>query len=238
MFKEKSVNDGRKTSGKVFYISTDQFELEVEKKLGFPFCLLDVKNYDGFKFLGLIFLLLGGLYLLNGIAPDLNSTFAQLFNNTQEIASSTNSGLGWGIGSIFSGAKKMVSSKTHNLDIIFRVICFIFVWCLTWLIFDPKSLIGYAIGGFNILIGVIYTISPLDLIPDAIPVFGSTDDVVFGIGLVILGCVSAFKTNFAEHINNDIRDSIQNNDIEQALKKFFKETGYTVNKIEKNNPQL
>ncbi|MGP1382161.1 MAG: DUF1232 domain-containing protein [Thainema sp.] len=42
-------------------------------------------------------------------------------------------------------------------------------------------------GLLNTLLGAAYVISPIDFIPDSVPLAGTVDDTFLGIGMVILG---------------------------------------------------
>lgn len=221
------INDRR------FYVSSEKFDFEVEKKSEFPLNLIDFKEYNGFKYLAVLILLLAAFHLFQGIAPDINEIVHALFKKSVDTSLSWNP-VDWAKGAWNLGAG-LFARTFHSIDVLFRIIIFCCIWCITWLIFDPKNLIGYAIGIFDTILGIAYTISPVDAVPDIVPIAGTIDDVIFGIGLVIIGMSSIFKTNFVEKLNRDMFESIEGNNVEFALRQFFKENGYRVKKLAKSS---
>lgn len=72
----------------------------------------------------------------------------------------------------------------------------VLAWLFVWLCFDWHNARTMIYGIFLIGFGVIYTVSPLDLVPDALPIFGVLDDaamILFGSGLGLMSIIENAK---------------------------------------------
>lgn len=78
------------------------------------------------------------------------------------------------------------SSLLNLFQFVFIMLPFSVSMLMAWLVFEPKEVSNFVLGITNIVIGVLGILNPIDMIPDSIPVFGTTDDVFSG-GLIGLG---------------------------------------------------
>ena len=99
------------------------------------------------------------------------------------------------------------------------------VYCMTWIAFDLKNVIGYASGLLSMIVGIIYILSPVDFFPDLIPILGTIDDALVGGGLIAFSLQSILKTNFRRKQIQMIMSITQNNDA-VALEKILELDGF------------
>ena len=69
-------------------------------------------------------------------------------------------------------------------------------WCLVWLCFDWNTVKNFIFAAATISLGAIYSILPVDAIPDFIPVAGGLDDLtvnLFGSGLGVASIMEYYK---------------------------------------------
>jgi uncharacterized membrane protein YkvA (DUF1232 family) len=70
------------------------------------------------------------------------------------------------------------------------------VWySIAWLLYDFRTGVTMIANTFMVLAGLIYVLSPIDIIPDAMPVIGQMDDLTIGGGLIALGVTSIAQRN-------------------------------------------
>ncbi len=68
-------------------------------------------------------------------------------------------------------------------------------YSIAWLLYDFRTGVALIANTFMVLVGLIYVLSPIDIIPDAIPVVGLMDDLTIGGGLIALGVTSIAQRN-------------------------------------------
>jgi uncharacterized membrane protein YkvA (DUF1232 family) len=96
------------------------------------------------------------------------------------------------------------------------------------LVFDKKGIEGYTLAMFNTVLGIIYVLSPVDFVPEVIPLAGSLDDVIIGIGSVIVG-MKGYQNNRQKSDNhNDIVELVEQGKNDEALRLYLKRSGYKV----------
>lgn len=100
------------------------------------------------------------------------------------------------------------------------------VYCLVWLVFDKRGIEGYALAAFSTILGVIYVLSPIDFVPEAVPLAGSLDDVIIGVGSVALGMKSFYNNQRMRNDHQDILDLVQQGKNEDAIRLYLKRRGY------------
>ncbi|WP_346292821.1 YkvA family protein [Sphaerothrix gracilis] len=116
-------------------------------------------------------------------------------------------------------------------DIVFRGLIFLCAYCLAWAAFDRRSIEGYIMGIFNIILGLVYILSPTDVIPDVLPVIGSIDDTIFSFGMTSLGTYVWYRNSMREQKTTTILEMVKQDDIldhrnvEKALQLLLEDRG-------------
>jgi len=185
--------------------SEDKKRFKFKKAKSFPQALFEFKNYDGGKAFAALLFLLTCLYF------------------------------GSGLWALFCW-----EDKWWRPDFAFKfgyflyhLFVFTIIYCVLWLAFDKRGIEGFVLSLFSTLLGIIYIISPIDFIPDPIPVVGAWDDVIVGVGSIILGLKSWHYNKLKADRAGEIVRLIESNNHEEALHRFLENMGYTVDtKIE------
>ena len=182
----------------------EQNKIEVIRSTPFPQALFKFRDYDGAKFLVAIIFVLSCVYFGDGILT--------LFNWT---------------------------NKWWRPDLILRVSYFCYhmflftiVYCFTWLVFDKRAIQGYALTVFSTILGIIYIFSPIDVIPEIIPVVGSMDDAIVGSGSIILGVGSWFKNKRRRELSNEVAQLLGEKKYEEVLERLLRNEGYNVKRLD------
>lgn len=204
-------------------------ELLLEPLPTFPQSLFRWKNYDGAKALTAIFLLLSSIYLLAGFLGFVIDHTAWIHNLFYH---STNPPLSpqslWG--RIWHPVGLGLHHLASYVDIALRLFLFIFTYCLAWATFDPRNIEGYIMGGFNTLLGIVYLVTPVDMIPDMIPVVGTLDDTVFGFGILFLGLSSIYRNKFRSEKTKTILELFNDGNNQKALAMLLSDKGIALKK--------
>jgi uncharacterized membrane protein YkvA (DUF1232 family) len=180
--------------------SIESRTIEFEAPKPFPMAMLDLRNFDGAKVFALIIFLLSVFYFVSG----LKTLF--LWEDS------------WWTPDV---AMKIVY-------FCYYLLVFTLVYCFTWLVFDKKGIEGYTLAMFNTVLGIIYVLSPVDFVPEVIPLAGSLDDVIIGIGSVIVG-MKGYQNNRQKSDNhNDIVELVEQGKNDEALRLYLKRSGYKV----------
>jgi uncharacterized membrane protein YkvA (DUF1232 family) len=96
------------------------------------------------------------------------------------------------------------------------------------LTFDKRSLEGYVFSIFSFTLGIVYIISPLDFIPDMVPVFGMIDDVFVGGGSIWAAIISFNKAKIKKENSKRVIDLLNAGKEAEALKVLLYERGMNV----------
>jgi uncharacterized membrane protein YkvA (DUF1232 family) len=178
----------------------------------FPHSLFQFKTYDGAKALTAAFLLLSTVYLL--FYPE-------------SVANSSVHSSGWKFWQSFGFVLQYLSSY---IDLAIRVFLFVCSYCLAWATFDPRNIEGYIMGCFNALLGIIYLLTPIDMIPDIVPVVGNLDDTVLGCGVLLLGLSGIYRNKFRDVKTNTILELIDDGNNQKALTMLLEDKGIAIRK--------
>ncbi|MGF1602843.1 MAG: YkvA family protein [Thermosynechococcaceae cyanobacterium] len=207
---------------------TSSTNLTLEALPSFPNSLFQFRAYDGAKALTAIFLLLSTTYLLAGFAGfiiDHTAWLHDLFYH-QPLPSTETHSIWWKIWS-------PVGSTLHHLasyvDLAVRGFLFVCTYCLAWATFDPRNIEGYVMGCFNALMGIVYLIAPIDMIPDFVPVVGGLDDTFMGFGVLLLGLSSIYRNKFRDVKTNTILELIDDGNNQKALTMLLEDKGIALN---------
>lgn len=175
-------------------------KIDFQSPKPFPMALLDFKRYDGAKAFALLIFLLSLSYFGSGL---LNIV---AWENTW-----------W-----------KPDAPMKMMYFLYHLLVFTLVYCLTWLVFDKKGIEGYALSMFSTLLGITYVLSPIDFIPEAIPLAGSLDDVIIGIGSVIVGMKGYQNNKRNSEYHDDIMELIRSGNSDEAIKLYIKKSGYKI----------
>jgi len=178
----------------------EQNKIEVIRSTPFPQTLFKFRDYDGAKFLVAVVFILSCVYFGNGILT--------LFNWTNRW---------W-----------KPDSFLKVSYFLYHMLVFTIVYCFTWLVFDKRGIEGYALSVFSTILGIIYIFSPIDFIPDIIPIVGSMDDVVVGSGSIILGVSSWFKNKRRRELSDEVAQLLDDQKYEEVLERLLRNEGYKV----------
>lgn len=171
------------------------------KEKSFPFVMLNIKSYDGLKILVLMVFLFGCWYFASGLIK------------------------------LFTWQDKWYIPDTAVKTIYFfyHIFLFTIIYCFTWLIFDRKSIEGYVLSLFSIVFGIVYVLSPVDFVPEAIPFIGSFDDLLVGSGSIMVGVRSWYNSKNRLSLSSELSKLIENGKTEEAVYLFLKSQGYNLN---------
>ncbi len=194
----------------------------------FPGTLFQFRQYDGAKALIALLLTLSTLYFLAGFlgflfdhTPWLKSLLPTLV--PPPIAAPTQ---WWQIWKPVGAAVGHIASY---VDLAFRMFVFLCTYCLAWATFDSRNIEGYVMGFFNTCLGLAYLISPIDAIPDFIPVVGGLDDAVLGLGVLLVGVSSIYRNKLRDVKTNTILALIDGGNRPKALQMLLEDKGIRVN---------
>ena len=201
--------------------SEQMFESQYEFKplTRFPKNLFYSESYNGWKFLVAMVLLLSSIYFLTG--------FPGFLSIQNSVSIEKTSGLipfAWNF--FFGNGSSSKISSTFDLSIRFFI--FIFTYCLAWISFDPKEAEAYAMGCFNILIGLLYIFIQVDTIPDFVPVVGMLDDTFLGAGMILLGASGCYKAKIREATTDTAIQLISDGNSNSAIQLLLKDKGITI----------
>jgi uncharacterized membrane protein YkvA (DUF1232 family) len=204
-----------------------QFRLEPLPR--FPHSLFQFKTYDGAKALTAAFLLLSTVYLLAGFLGFLIDHTVWLHDlfYPKSVANSSVHSSGWKFWQSFGSVLQYLSSY---IDLAIRVFLFVCSYCLAWATFDPRNIEGYIMGCFNALLGIIYLLTPIDMIPDIVPVVGNLDDTVLGCGVLLLGLSGIYRNKFRDVKTNTILELIDDGNNQKALTMLLEDKGIAIRK--------
>lgn len=73
---------------------------------------------------------------------------------------------------------------------IWYSIAFLMSYCIAWMLFDPVRAFAAASNLMLIALGVIFVVSPLDIVPDVLPLIGIFDDIIAGGGMILIGVLN------------------------------------------------
>jgi uncharacterized membrane protein YkvA (DUF1232 family) len=197
---------------------------------GFPRTLFSFKQYDGGKTIAAILLILASTYFLTGFLGFLidHNSWLHDWIYPPQVGIDLPHNPWWNPSGWFHTGKAVVSATLSYVDLFFRLCIFLCAYCLAWGTFDPKNIEGYAMGLFNAFLGGTYVLSPTDLIPDVLPVVGTLDDTVLGVGMVILGMASWWKTRMRNEKTKTILDLVDHGNTERAFQLLLEDKGISV----------
>lgn len=73
---------------------------------------------------------------------------------------------------------------------IWYTIALVMSYSIAWMLFDPARAFAAASNLMLIAIGVIFIVSPLDIVPDVLPLIGIFDDIIAGGGMILIGALN------------------------------------------------
>jgi uncharacterized membrane protein YkvA (DUF1232 family) len=201
-------------------------QYHLEQLPGFPKTLFEFNKYDGARALTALLLLLASLYFLSGFLGflfDHNPWLHDLFFKSPQIQVSKTAW--WQFWKSFHTA---VIHITSYIDISFRLLVFLCAYCLAWATFDPRNIEGYVMGFLNACLGLVYIISPIDAIPDVVPVAGTVDDAVLGLGLFLLGVSSWYRNKLRDVKTKAVLELIDHGNSQKALQMLLEDKGIAI----------
>ncbi|MBL1176289.1 MAG: DUF1232 domain-containing protein [Pantanalinema sp. GBBB05] len=83
-------------------------------------------------------------------------------------------------------------------------------------------------GFFNTCLGLAYLISPIDAIPDFVPVAGNLDDAVLGVGVLLLGVSSLYRNKLRDVKTKTILELIDGGNRQKALQMLLEDKGIQI----------
>jgi uncharacterized membrane protein YkvA (DUF1232 family) len=201
-------------------------QYELEPLPGFPQTLFRFNQYDGAKLLTAFLLLLATLYFLLGFLGFLvdHTPYLQSLLPKSTLSPLPHSAW-WQFWHVLEHSVKTVASY---VDLTFRLFVFLCAYCLAWATFDPRNIEGYVMGFFNACLGFAYIFSPVDVVPDFIPVAGNLDDTVLGAGLVLLGVSSWYRNKLRDVRTKTVLELIDHGNSQKAMQLLLEDKGISV----------
>lgn len=175
-------------------------DLRVKRPPGFPLAVFDYRNYTPARAVGLLLLIANLAYL------------------------------GMGIGSYSKWTEVWWRPDTvvKNLYLGYHLLLFAVVTGICWLLYDRRSIEGYILSFLGAVFGVLYVLSPIDLVPDMVPVAGQADDLVVGGSSILLGLFGWFRNMRKNARVKKISRLIEEGRYEDAMVRFLENEGYRV----------
>ena len=200
---------------------------QLESLPSFPRTLFEFRKYDGAKALTAILLFLATVYFLFGFLGflcDHTPWLKQLFQPAASLKEVPHAAW-W---QIWKPIGATVNHIASYVDLAFRLFVFLCTYCLAWATFDPRNIEGYVMGFFNTCLGLAYMLSPIDAIPDFIPVAGSLDDAVLGVGVLLLGLSSLYRNKLRDVKTKTILELIDDGNSSKALQMLLEDKGVRI----------
>jgi uncharacterized membrane protein YkvA (DUF1232 family) len=198
----------------------------------FPSTLLVWEEYDGGKALVAFLFLVSSIYFLSGALGVLIKNIAWLHDlivqpNPLLIEAPSN---WWELWKHMKNNpfSYFANSVISLIDLAFRFSIFFLTYCLAWKTFDPRNIEGYVLGITNILIGGSYFLFPVDLIPDIVPIAGMVDDVILGVGMVLIGSSGWYQAYIREMNTKTIIQMLNKENYGDAMDLLLKDKGISV----------
>jgi uncharacterized membrane protein YkvA (DUF1232 family) len=161
----------------------------IEIRPAFPASLVDFKNYTGGRVLALIVFLLTTTLFTKAVYHLLVWQDAWWWPDTLHKAG-------------YFG---------------FHFFLFIIGYCIAWIAFD-RTAAAYAMSIFSGALGLLLILSPLDMIPDIVPVVGALDDAVFGGGSLLLAFLTWSAGSKKTAAVRQASDALKNGDKDTAIR--------------------
>jgi hypothetical protein len=177
-------------------------ELSVSRPHGFPRAVIDFGNYTVMRAAGLVLLIANLVYLGVGVDSYVHWTDQWWRPDTAVKA----------------------------LYLGYHILLFVVVTGICWLLYDRRGIEGYILSLLSTVFGVLYFLSPIDLVPDMVPVAGQTDDLVIGGSSILLGLFGWFRNLRKNMRVRRIGRMIEEGRYEDAMVRFLENEGYRVEK--------
>jgi uncharacterized membrane protein YkvA (DUF1232 family) len=178
--------------------------LRVYRPPGFPRAVFDFRNYTPARALGLVLLLANLAYL----------------------------GLGVGTYSQWTDTWWRPDAALKVMYMAYHVLLFAVVTGVCWLLYDRRTVEGYILSVVSTVFGALYFLSPIDLVPDMVPVAGQADDLVIGGSSVLLGLYGWVRNLRKNARTRRIGRMIEAGRYDDALAGFLENEGYRVERTE------
>lgn len=205
-------------------------QFEFTKLPSFPGTLFAFRQYDGGRTIAAILLVIATIYFSTGFWGFLIEHNAWLHDFIYPISRGTEqlSNAWWDPLGVFHPVVQVLAHIPSYIDIAFRLFIFLCAFCLAWGTFDPKNIEGYAMGLFNTFLGAAYVLAPVDLIPDSVPMVGSIDDSILGVGMVALGVSGWCRTYMRDARTKTVLDLVDHGNTERALQLLLEDKGVSI----------
>ena len=129
-------------------------------------------------------------------------------------------------------------NQTNTQVDIFKLIIIatplILSYFLAWTIFELINVAMYILSLTNLILVFLEILSPVDFVPDFIPVAGSLDDTVLGGGLISYGCFLLFQAYKNKDKIETIIELMNEDSEEKALQLLLSQQGVSIQRIARN----
>ena len=177
--------------------------INFENQNFFPFLLFDLKKYNFARTIASIVFVASIILFANALLTLLN------WSNTWWRPDST----------------------LKILYFLYHLLIFTLVYCFTWIVFDRSGAEGFALALFTTILGIIYIFSPIDFVPDPIPIIGSFDDWLLGGLFITIGFFSWKKAKKRREKQIKLKKLIKSGEYEKALIMLIEGEGFKKDKL-------
>ena len=205
--------------------TSTQYTYVLDIQPRFPGNLFKFKQYDAPRVFAAFLLLTSFTYFVW-------SLFGLLKNNHQSYSTlGTPNRWSLPLQTLFSSVIQVFHSAFDIFNIIIIAIPLVVAFFIAWTVFDPKNVTMYILSFTNLILGFFEILSPLDFVPDFLPVLGSVDDTVLGGGLIGYGFYVMFQAAKNRDKIETVVELMNEHSEEKALQLLLAQQGVSIKKI-------
>ena len=191
----------------------------------FPGNLFRFKEYNAPRVFAAFLLLTSFIYFI--------WTFVGLLQNNHQSYSTLGAPNPWvlPLNTLFRSVVQILHTGADIINIIIIATPLIIAFFFAWTIFDPRNVATYILSLTNFLLGFLEILSPVDFVPDFIPVVGSFDDTAIGGGLITYGGYLLFQALKNKERIETVIELMNEHSEERALQLLLAQQGVSIQRV-------